>query len=72
MEDTITLNITCPCIRQASFEHTVTIVRKPGRAPMAVQINCPFEQEQFCLKQISISLPRGSAPAPDNDILRGE
>lgn len=72
MEETITLSITCPCIRQASFQHTVTIVKKQGRAPMAVQIDCPFGHEKFCLQQISVQLPRGSQPAPDNDILRGE
>jgi hypothetical protein len=72
MEDTITLSITCPCINRKTFEHRLKKGVQQRLAPLAVQIDCPHAQENYCLKRITIELPNGVQPGPDEEILRGE
>lgn len=72
MSTTKSLLITCSCSRHKLFPYVVKLAEpQHSNAVVAVQINCPFNHETYCLKQLTIELPAGMVPKNDENILRG-
>jgi hypothetical protein len=69
------LIITCACGKQKQFPYVLPVKEGTNAEPsekISIQIDCPFFHEEYCLKKVSVELPKGMDPEKDSIILRDE
>ncbi len=71
MPVTKTLMLTCSCEKHRKFPYVLRVTEDVENEEIAsIQLECPFNSEEYCNKHLNIELPPGLQPDRGEEVMR--